>query len=344
MSQDEKETPAPSTRSKSAFLIEEGVKWFKTLYDASVSSGLIPSPSDKVALLLHSFMLEIGFNNFTNCERSVLPDNWRGPAGYISKFRLRDTDPMIILTVTSLGPLLKVHGTNTVTGETFSSSSIKPSLFLRGESLTNIGNLARSFKNEVGTPLLNSVRQDLGLQVSGLPGLPPELLLRVFQSLNLKGVMALSRVSKHLRDIHKLDNIWRKLYCADFGSSRNGRPEDEDWYISYKEEYLRRKRLEDEDRRLRQSPRPPMFPYPDFSSDPDAPDPFHPEVPGIVGGDYDRFPGGLGPGVGPNLRLPRPRFDPPGPNFPQGPRRGRGRGGFGGPPGFFGGVGFGGFM
>jgi len=343
MSQDEKETPAPSTRSKSAFLIEEGVKWFKTLYDASVSSGLIPSPSDKVALLLHSFMLEIGFNNFTNCERSVLPDNWRGPAGYISKFRLRDTDPMIILTVTSLGPLLKVHGTNTVTGETFSSSSIKPSLYLRGESLTNIGNLARSFKNEVGTPLLNSVRQDLGLQVSGLPGLPPELLLRVFQSLNLKGVMALSRVSKHLRDIHKLDNIWRKLYCADFGSSRNGRPEDEDWYISYKEEYLRRKRLEDEDRRLRQSPRPPMFPYPDFSSDPDAPDPFHPEVPGIVGGDYDRFPGGLGPGVGPNLRLPRPRFDPPGPNFPQGPRRGRGRGGFG-PPGFFGGGGFGGFM
>jgi len=342
MSQDEKETP--STRSKSAFLIEEGVKWFKTLYDASVSSGLIPSPSDKVALLLHSFMLEIGFNNFTNCERSVLPDNWRGPAGYISKFRLRDTDPMIILTVTSLGPLLKVHGTNTVTGETFSSSSIKPSLYLRGDSLTNIGNLARSFKNEVGTPLLNSVRQDLGLQVSGLPGLPPELLLRVFQSLNLKGVMALSRVSKHLRDIHKLDNIWRKLYCADFGSSRNGRPEDEDWYISYKEEYLRRKRLEDEDRRLRQSPRPPMFPYPDFSSDPDAPDPFHPEVPGIVGGDYDRFPGGLGPGVGPNLRLPRPRFDPPGPNFPQGPRRGRGRGGFGGPPGFFGGGGFGGFI
>merc|ERR1719154_1069336 len=281
----------PSTRSKSAFLIEEGVKWFKTLYDASVRCGLIPSPSDKVALLLHSFMLEIGFNNFTNCERSVLPDNWRGPAGYISKFRLRDTDPMIILTVTSLGPLLKVHGTNTVTGETFSSSSIKPSLYLRGESLTNIGNLARSFKNEVGTPLLNSVRQDLGLQVSGLPGLPPELLLRVFQSLNLKGVMALSRVSKHLRDIHKLDNIWRKLYCAEFGSSRNGRPEDED-------------------RRLRQSPRPPMFPYPDFSSDPDAPDPFNPEVPGIVGGDYDRFPGGLGPGVGPNLRLPRPRFDP----------------------------------
>ena len=82
---------------------------------------------------------------------------------------------------------------------------------VRGESLANVGNLARNFKNEVGTPLLNSVRQDLGLQVSGLQGLPPELLLRVFQSLNLKGVMALSRVSKHLRDIHKLDNIWRKL-------------------------------------------------------------------------------------------------------------------------------------
>ena len=220
-------------------------------------------------------------------------------------------------------------------------------LNFRGESLINIGNLARSFKNEVGTPLLNSVRQHLGLQVSGLPGLPPELLLRVFQNLNLQGVMALSRVSKQLRDIHKLDNIWRKLYRKDFCISRNdGRSEDENWYDLYKEEYLRRKRLEEEDRRLRQSPRPPMFPYPDFTSDPDAPDPFHPEVPGIVGGDYDRFPGGLGPGLGPNLRLPRPRFDPPGPNFPQGPgRRGRGRGaGSGGPPGFFGGGGFGGIM
>ena len=129
MSQNVEETP--SRCSNSAFLIEEDAKWFKTLYDASVSSGLITSPSDKVALLLHSFMLEIGFCNATNCDRSVLPDNWRAPAGYISKFKLGETDPIIILTVTSLGPLLKVHGTNTVTRETFSSSSIKPSLYYR---------------------------------------------------------------------------------------------------------------------------------------------------------------------------------------------------------------------
>ena len=179
--------------------------------------------------------------------------------------------------------------------------------------------------------------------------MPPELLLRVFHHLDVKGVMALSRVSKQLRDIHKLDHIWRKLYKKDFGSSNNsGIPEeDKDWYLFYKKEYLRKKQLEEEERRLQQSPRPPMFPYPDFSSYPDTPDPFHPEVPpGIVGGNYDRFPGGLPTGLGPNLRLPRPRFDPPGPNFPQGPRRGgRGRsGGFGGPPGFLGGGGFGGFM
>ena len=127
--QDEEETP--SRNPNSAFLIEEGAQWFKNLYDASVSSGLLLSPSDKIALLLHSFMLEIGFCNSSNCDRSVLPDNWRSPAGYISKFKLGDTDPDVILTVTSLGPLLKVHGTNTVTGETFSSSSIKPSLYYR---------------------------------------------------------------------------------------------------------------------------------------------------------------------------------------------------------------------
>ena len=130
MSQDVVETP--SRCSNSAFLIEEDAKWFKTLYDVSVNSGLVTSPSDKVALLLHSFMLEIGFRNSTDCDRSVPPDNWRTPAGYISKYKLGETDSGdIILTVTSLGPLLKVHGTNTVTRETFSSSSIKPSLYYR---------------------------------------------------------------------------------------------------------------------------------------------------------------------------------------------------------------------
>ena len=126
MSQNNEEPP-PS-RNNSAFLVEEGVQWFKTLYD---SSDLISTPSDKIALLLHSFMLEIGFCNATNCATSVLPVDWKSPVGYISKYKLGDTESIIILTVTSLGPLLKVHGTNSITKETFSSSTIKPSLYLR---------------------------------------------------------------------------------------------------------------------------------------------------------------------------------------------------------------------
>jgi len=89
---------------------------------------------------------------------------------------------------------------------------------------------------------------------------------------------------------------------------------------------------------------PAIFPYPIIGPDSDP----NPEMgfPGMVGGDYDRFPlGGLGPlgrgGLGPFGRGMGPRFDPPGPNFPNiGPRgpnfpnMGPPRGGFGGGGGF----------
>ena len=211
--------------------------------------------------------------------------------------------------------------------------------------MTNVGLLARSFKNEVGTPLLNSARRQLGLAVCGLGGLPPELLLRILRHLDLRSLVAAARVSSQIHAVYKLNVLWRNLYLKDFGHRSLERRQvvnrEDDWYRNYKEEFVHVK----EAQRARAEPsRPPMFPFPDFSTDPGFPDPSMPPVPGILGGDYDRFPGGLGPGgLGPGgLRLPRPRFDPPGPNFPQfGPRRGGG-GGFGGPPGF--GGGFGGFM
>ena len=216
-------------------------------------------------------------------------------------------------------------------------------------NLSNVGRLARLFKNEVGSRLLNSARLEHGYQISGLSGLAPELLIKVFSKLDLKSLLSISNVNKQFLIFYKENVIWRKLFLTDFGSrcfekacSING--SDPDWYHLYKTEYSKRK-LQNNIREELEPRRPPMFPFPDFSTDPGAPD--MPGIPGMIGGEYDRFPGGglggLGPGFG---RLPAPRFDPPGPNFPQfGPRRGggRGRGGFGGPPGF-GGGGFGGFM
>merc|ERR1719239_1004332 len=114
------------------------------------------------------------------------------------------------------------------------------------------------------------------------------------------------------------------------------------WRSRYSDEWKK----EREERRRRTIPEPrlpmrggvfPHVPVPDFSTDPGAPAPF----PGMVGGDYDRFPmGGRGNPLFPNLGLPRPRFDPPGPNFPgRDPfGRGRGRGGRGGGFGGFGGF------
>ena len=79
----------------------------------------------------------------------------------------------------------------------------------------------------------------------------------------------------------------------------------------------------------------PLNPFPDPEYPDFPPDPFNP--PGIIGGDYDLYPflnprGGLRGGF-------RPRFDPPGPNFP---RRGPPR--FGPPGGGGFGGGFGGFF
>ena len=161
-------------------------------------------------------------------------------------------------------------------------------------NLSNVGRLARLFKNEVGSRLLNSARLEHGYQISGLSGLAPELLIKVFSKLDLKSLLSISNVNKQFLIFYKENVIWRKLFLTDFGSrcfekacSING--SDPDWYHLYKTEYSKRK-LQNNIREELEPRRPPMFPFPDFSTDPGAPD--MPGIPGMIGGEYDRFPGG----------------------------------------------------
>ena len=326
-----------------AVLVEEGVKWFENL--CVDSEAIVTNPIERLALALHAFMLELGFSVENN---KVLPENWKNPAGLTSRyFYPPGVDFDTILTVTSLGPLVKIHGTHTSSKSTFSTSKIKPAEFTCENKDGNFGfknlrRLARQFKNEVGVPLLNSAKTHLGIVTTGLLGLPPEISLKIFQNLDVKSLLNVARVSKQLKSISMEKNIWKKLFVRDFGSrsfaikrfsnSLNNQ-EFEDWFTLYKEEYLNKQERERSRSRV---PPPPLFPFPDFENNPQ--NPLLPPIPGIVGGDYDRFPFGGNP-LQPPFNLPRPRFDTPGPSFPGfGPRRG-GRGGFG-PPGF-GGGGFG---
>lgn len=304
---------------------------------------------DSLSAALHAFMLELGFKNLDSDDLVMVPDNWKGAAGYTSKYRYLDNPSVAaILMITTCGPLLKVHGSNPATKETF-SMSIKPSIYSVQGSL-QLRRLSRVFKNEVGVALLNSVQCERGIQVTGLAGLSPEIVQIILSKLDAKSVASLSQVNQYLNNQSKEKSLWRKMFLRDFGRKAfderrvvvRGTDGEDDWLKHYKEEYLKRhqSRHVPDDNDFMIHPRP-MFPYPDFSNNPEAPD--QPgNIPGFIGGEYDRFPGGLGgPGLGPPMRLPRPRFDPPGPNFPQFPprRRGGGRGGFGGG---FGGGGFGG--
>jgi len=325
-----------------AVLVEEGVTWFENLCDEA--GKLFSEKKDRFALVIHAFMLELGFSvpNY-----KVIPEDWTNSAGHTSRyFYSPGVEYDVILTVTSLGSLVKIHGTHTRKKYTYSTSSkIKISDFITETDgklgFKNLRRLARLFKNEVGVPLLNSSKTYLGLATTGLLGTPPEISLKIFQNLDVKSLLSVAKVCKQLNYISKEKNIWRKLFLRDFGSrsfaikrfSNTLNNQDvEDWFVIYKEEYQNK---QEQERGRSRVPPPPLFPFPDFENNPQ--NPLMPPIPGIIGGDYDRIPFGGNP-LQP-FNFPRPRFDPPGPHFPGfGPRRG-GPGSFG-PPGF-GGGGFG---
>jgi len=340
---------------KSAFLVEEGAQWFLNIKD--LCQDKVTSPMDLFSIYLHGFMLELGF-------KGELGDSWKGPVGYVTRYSLSNaghgSTTAVSLTITTMGPVVKVHGVHPDLKTAFSTAKLGPKDFTSdregGLEMRNLGLFAREFKNQIGVPLLNSARSHLGLVVSGLEGLPPELLQRILHLLSFASVLRLSSVSRCLHAAAQDETLWRRLFLKSFGKAKTTFKErssssDDDgaacsWKEMFKEEESarreRKRRAEEEERSRRpfDLQPPPLFPFPDPNNPLQVQPPPQGRFPGILGGDYDRYPGGLpGPGLplfgGHTLRpqhfLPRPKFDPPGP----------GRGGFGGG---FGGGGFGGFM
>jgi len=337
------EVEEASDAGKSVFLVEEGVQWFLNIKD--LCQDQVTTSLDLFSIYLHGFMLELGF-------KGEVDEAWKGPVGYVTRYSLSNghgSTTVVSLTITTMGPIVKVHGVHPDLKTSFSTAKLGPKDFIleQGLQTRNLGLLAREFKNQIGVPLLNSARSHLGLVVSGLQGLPPELLLRILHLLPFASVLRVSSVSRCLHDAAQDETLWRRLFLKSFGKAKTTFKErscSEDgaaclWKERFKEEESARReraRREEEGRRRPFDLQPPpLFPFPD-PSNPLQVQPPPQGFPGILGGDYDRYPGGLpGPGLplfgGHTLRpqhfLPRPRFDPPGP----------GRGGFGG----FGGGGFG---
>jgi len=338
---------------KSAFLVEEGAQWFLNIKD--LWQDKLTSPLDLFSIYLHGFMLELGFKGDLGSA------SWKGPVGYVTRYSLfnASSTTAVSLTITTMGPVVKVHGVHPDLKTSFSTSKLRPKDFISSDQLEtrNLGLLAREFKNQIGVPLLNSARSHLGLVQSGLEGLPPELLQRILHLLPFASVLRLSSVSRSLNAATQDETLWRRLFLKSFGKAKTTFKErscssEEDgvastWKQMFREEEsARRERARREEEMRGRRPfdlhPPPLFPFPDPNNPLGVQPPPQGGFPGILGGDYDRYPGGLpGPGLplfgGHTLRpqhfLPRPRFDPPGPG------RGGFGGGFGG--GSFGGGGFG---
>eukprot|EP00091_Calanus_sinicus_P023348 TRINITY_DN7838_c0_g1_i1.p1 TRINITY_DN7838_c0_g1~~TRINITY_DN7838_c0_g1_i1.p1 ORF type:complete len:272 (-),score=65.66 TRINITY_DN7838_c0_g1_i1:81-896(-) len=246
-----------------AVLVEEGVKWFENLCkDAAEASQ---NQMDKFALVTHAFMLELGFSVE---NPKALPENRKTTAGHTSRyFYPPSSDFDVILTVTSLGPMVKIHGTHTTSKSTFSTSKLKPSEFITEKEgifeYKNLRRMARVFKNEIGVPLLNSVRTHLGFATTGLLGVPPEISLKIFKYLDVQSLLRLGGVSKQLSWVCKEKNIWRQIFLRDFGSrsfaisrftNTLNNSEEEDWLSLYKEHYLNKKEQESSRSRIPPAP------------------------------------------------------------------------------------------
>lgn len=317
----------PCKLKDNAVLIEEGVSWFNKLLEDFNEKFENAGEIDYLSLVIHGFMLELGFSS-DDC--SLLPQKCKSKAGFTFKYSFPpDSNLEVILNVTSLGPsVTKIYGTHIPSKVTLSTSRIKPDQFVLKNHHTpefkNLSQLARIFKNDVGVPLLNSLKRHRGLPTSGLEGLPPEIIFAIFKHFDVATLLNVSLVSKTFNLCSKDKNLWKllcmKLLCKwRFEMEVSNLSEDINWYSLFKQHYLNKKKIETgfkkiEDRIRGPCLHPPIFPFPDPESNPEGPPPF-PQYPGIVGGDYDLNPLGGLLGRNPFQRLPRPRFDPPGPGF-----------------------------
>ncbi|XP_046380401.2 F-box only protein 7-like [Haliotis rufescens] len=309
--------------------------------------------NDFLWVVIHTLMLEAGFKPTQGDDSgSSMPDNWRQPALYNTRYRLPESDGVVsAVTGVVMGSFLIVHG-YIVGNEIDDSCSYKvilrPSEYFTGDTqhgpakcYKNLKLISRSVKNHVCLPLLKDMRTVLGYPDGiNLLSLTHELKLKILGFLDSASLLKMDRTCQHFHSLARDRAVWRRRYLRDFGS-RGNNSLSLNWYELYKAQYRSRKEARKAMREMtiitpgqvwmQQRPHHPFAPMAPYNG-------------GIVGGDYDLNPPfqGVPDPLGRRGRnplqplLPQPRFDPFGPlsdhNIFPGPRGGRrgGRGGGGG--------------
>lgn len=331
-------------------------------------------PHDAVCGVVHLLMLDSGFQPSSSPFPSSLsssssdswfamPADWRRSSQYLLQYsHPQARDATITLKCVPMQSLLLVHASFRSSSEILSLKIPVPDFVRLDRPLDSgpgifqkLDQFIRLFRDSISVRLVSQIYEATGsFSRKSLPGLAPDVKLVIFSYLDAPSLCRVAQVSREFRRLAGDPFLWRQLAISHFHLPRDP-INSQDW----KALFARRYREEQERKRARLLPAGgPELPPPHRLI---VPPPFYPApnpgFPGIIGGDYDRFPGGLGGGIGggfPNPLGPQPnlpyggpippgaRFDPFGPtpdiNPFGGGNRGRGRGGGGNNP--FGGGGF----
>ncbi|XP_070557528.1 F-box only protein 7-like [Ptychodera flava] len=259
-------------------------------------------------------------------EFVVMPADWRNPMDtYSLKYTHAACEGAVCnITCVPIGHHLFIHGKIQNCKGTQCQLKLRPADYVRlspnhnaVETYNQLSHLSRVFKDSISYSLLAAMRTEVGQPpLHGLLALMAEIQLKILNLLDVKSLVAVSCVCRHLHVLANDSALWRLLYLRDFGKCNTSTSE-----TNWKKLYIMKYTQMMESRRRILQPQP-LLPHPHgvFPS-------FHPPIPpmcppGFRGGDYDRDPFAVNPFnryQPPDLpRIPGPRFDPlnPLPNQP----------------------------
>lgn len=158
--------------------------------------------------------------------------------------------------------------------------------------------LWKQVKDNLSLPLLTCMCEKAGLlPPASLLLLPTELKIKVLEYLPPKSLATIGCVCSELKFLAATDELWKVRFKETFGWPESGRaPGGRGWKSAFARESARRARREEERREAERQLRADVFPSLLM-----RPPPMNPHFPGLLGGDYDRFPT-LGGGGGGGFR------------------------------------------
>lgn len=157
-----------------------------------------------------------------------------------------------------------------------------------GEMLCNVYELWKQVKDNLSLPLLTCMCEKAGLQPpASLARLPTELKIKVLENLPAAALARIGCVCSELKFLANSEELWKVRFKEEFGDA-NRAPGGRGWKAAFARELARRRRREEERREAERQLRNEAFPTLLMRPPPIAP-PI--TFPGVLGGDYDRFPG-----------------------------------------------------